>query len=130
MGELIISIPAGYAQKLPLFQVAVVSVIFNFLPVPFILVLTEIGGKHPRIEKLLGFFRREKVLNLAQKYGFWGIAFLAPITGVYAMSVAAWVLGIKKQNILLYIFIGLVVYAVGTSMILLGGLTLFYRWFH
>jgi uncharacterized membrane protein len=130
VGELLIAIPTGFAQGLPLLQVAILSVVFNFLPIPFVLILTEVGGNHPRIEKLLAFFRREKVLNIAQRYGFWGVAFLAPLTGVYAMAVAAWVLGIKKTNIMFYIFIGLIAYSIGTCLILLGGLSLFRHWVH
>jgi uncharacterized membrane protein len=127
VGEELVSIPVGYFQGLPLFSVALVSVIFNFLPVPIILLVVQTAEKHPWVQKALLFFRREKVLALAKKYGFWGVAFLSPITGVYSMAVCAWVLGIGRARINAYIFVGLVAYAVATSLSLLGGAKLLSR---
>lgn len=123
VGEELISIPAGWALGLPLWEVVTVSLVFNFLPVPVLLKMMDIAGEHPYMARFTGFFRREKVLALAQKYGFVGIAVLAPLAGVYAMSVAAWVLGMPKSKTMLYIAAGLAAYAAGCVAIILGGVS-------
>lgn len=127
VGEELISIPAGWALGLPLWNVVAVSLVFNFLPVPVLLKMMDIAGGHPRIARFVNFFRREKVVGLARKYGFAGIALLAPLAGVYAMSVAAWVLGIPKGKTMLYIAAGLSLYAAGCVAAILGG-TAAYGW--
>ncbi len=121
VGEELISIPAGWGMGLPLWKVVAVSLVFNFLPVPAMLKMMDIAGEHPYLARFTGFFRREKVLRLAQKYGFLGIVLLAPLAGVYAMSVAAWTLGIPKQKTMLYIAAGLSLYASGCVAMILGG---------
>lgn len=121
VGEELISIPAGWALGLPLWNVVAVSLVFNFLPVPVLLKMMDIAGGHPHIARFTGFFRREKVLALAQKHGLVVIALLAPLAGVYAMSVAAWILGIPKGKTMLYIAAGLLLYAVGSVAVILGG---------
>lgn len=121
IGEELISIPSGWALGLPLGWVVLVSVVFNFLPVPVLYKLMDIAGEHPHVARFVNFFRREKVLKWARKYGFTGVALLAPLTGVYAMSVAAWVIGIPRSRGMAAMAAGLVLYAAGTVAVILGG---------
>jgi uncharacterized membrane protein len=124
VGEELISIPAGWALGLPLWRVVAVSLAFNFLPVPLILgAIGHVEG-HPWIRRFVNFFRREKTMKMAQKYGMWGVALLAPLTGVYAMAVAAWAVGIGKGKIMGYIFAGLVAYAAACAGLILSGVAL------
>lgn len=121
VGEELISIPAGWALGLPLWNVVAVSLVFNFLPVPVLLKMMDIGGQHPHIAGFTGFFRREKVLALAQKHGLVVIVLLSPLAGVYAISVAAWLLGIPNRKTMLSIAAGLLLYAVGSVAVIIGG---------
>jgi hypothetical protein len=123
VGEELISIPVGYAEGLPLFAVAIVSIFCNFIPVPLILWLGESAGKHPYLERFLGFFRRKWAIELVEKYGFLAIVFLGPITGVYSMAVTVWVFGMgtAKSKILLSFMVGLILYAAGICAIIVLG---------
>jgi uncharacterized membrane protein len=129
VGEELVAIPVGFYQNLPLLPVALVSILFNFLPAPLILAAAKIGEKHPLVLRCVNFFRREKVMNLARKYGPWGVALLSPVAGVYSMTICAWVLGISRTRIVIYTLVGLILYAVGLSFLLLGGAELFKRFF-
>lgn len=121
VGEELVSIPAGWGMGLPLVPVALVSVMFNFAPVPVLLWLVRITGDHPHVARFVGWFRREKVMNAARKYGFAGVALLAPIAGVYATAVCAWVVGMPNARIMSAIAVGLAGYAVATCGVLLFG---------
>lgn len=114
IGEELISIPAGWGMGLPLPRVALVSAVFNFAPVPVLLWLIGIAGEHPHIARFVGWFRKERVMNAARKYGFAGVALLAPVAGVYATTVCAWVVGIPRGRILLWTAAGLALYAAAT----------------
>ncbi len=121
VGEELVSIPLGFYQGLPILPVALVSVLFNFLPAPIILAAAHAGEKNPSVLRFVNFFRREKVVNLAQKYGPLGVALLSPIVGVYSMTICAWMLGMGKNRILSYTLAGIAAYAAAVCALLLGG---------
>ncbi len=118
IGEELISIPTGWALEMPLWHVVAVSLLFNFLPVPAILSATGFMEGHPTIKRFVDFFRREKVMAITRKYGAWGVALLAPVTGVYATTVAAWALGMGKTKVMLCTMAGLAIYAAGCVLLI------------
>jgi uncharacterized membrane protein len=127
LGEELASIPVGFYQGLPILPVALVSILFNFLPVPIVLAAAHAGENNPTVLRFVNFFRREKVMRLAEKYGPLGVALLSPVAGVYSMTMCAWLLGMGKTRILAYTLAGLAAYAAALCALLLGGAKLFAR---
>ena len=121
VGEELIAIPAGVALGLPVFLVAGVAALANFLPVPALFFVFDQGNKYPKLRGWLMRRRNERVQKWMDKYGIFGLFILAPWTGVYAATVTCELLGMKRARICAAIAASLVLYALIIAVLLTIG---------
>jgi len=121
VGEELIAIPAGVALGLPVFLVAGVAALANFLPVPALFFVFDQGNKYPKLQGWLMRRRNERVQKWMDKYGIFGLFILAPWTGVYAATVTCELLGMKRARICGAIAASLVFYALIIAVLLTIG---------
>ncbi|MDD4549650.1 MAG: small multi-drug export protein [Syntrophomonadaceae bacterium] len=114
------AIPLGLAMKLPIWEVFILSVIGNIIPVPFILAgtrkITEWLSHIPFIEAKLTQWRTKKTEKLSLKIHRWGwfgllaiVAIPLPGTGAWTGSILAALLGLNFWLSLLSIIVGVVI---------------------
>ena len=124
-------IPAGVAAGLPVFWAALVSIIGNMIPVPFVLFfIRKLLVWMEQKSSLLGRFakmlrdkaddNKEKVL----KYEFWGLVLLVAIplpgTGAYTGALVAAMVDMQIKRAVPAIFIGVVIAAIIVSLVTTG----------
>ncbi len=119
VSELRGAIPYAAIKGLPPAEAYVISVIGNFLPVPFILfALHRVAGIIRKIplagkvyEYALGLASRRK--RAVEKYGYPGLAlFVAiplPVTGAWTGSLIAFLLGLDGRKAMLFILLGIMI---------------------
>ncbi|NOY10852.1 MAG: small multi-drug export protein [Archaeoglobi archaeon] len=119
ISELRGAIPYAAIKGLPPAEAYVVSVIGNFLPVPFILfVLHRVEGLIRRIPLIGRLY--EYALSLAERrrgaverYGYPGltlfVAIPLPVTGAWTGSLIAFLLGLNGRKAMLFILLGIMV---------------------
>ena len=132
IGELRFSIPIGVAAyHLPVWEVFLISIFGNSLPTLAILMFA--GKFHLWVEKKSGFFSRRWINGLAgaqkkfqkyEKYGLWGlflfIGSCLPGTGSYTGAIIAFVFGVPFRHSWPYIFGGIVMTGVITTVFTVG----------
>lgn len=124
-------IPAGVAAGLPVFWAALISIIGNMIPVPFVLIFIRkiiywMEGKSNVLGKLAKKLRdkadanKEKVL----KYEFWGLVLLVAIplpgTGAYTGALVAAMVDMQLKRAVPAIFTGVVIAAIIVSLVSAG----------
>ena len=124
-------IPAGVAAGLPVFWAALVSLVGNMLPVPFVLlffrkVLHWMEQKSKFLNSLAAKLRnkvnskKDKVL----KYEFWGLVLLVAIplpgTGAYTGAMVAAMVDMQLKRAVPAIFLGVIIAAVIVSFATAG----------
>lgn len=121
-------IPAGAAMGLPFWQVYLICVLGNLLPVPFIILFAKtILQKLATLPKIGPFFDRiirradQKATEIAQ-YEKWGLFLLVAIplpgTGAWTGSLAAAILRMRLMTATLCITAGVLV-----SGLIMGGIS-------
>lgn len=132
IGEIRISIPvAVFVYNMPAWKALFYSLLGNGLPT--VLILLFAGKFHVWVEKKSGFFGRTWANSLIKlqnkfakykKYELWGIfLFIAsslPGTSAYAGALAAFVLGISIKQSWRYVYGGLLVSGVVTTLLSVG----------
>lgn len=125
-GEAKVGIPYGLYKDLNIYLVFVCCLLANILVFPFMMFFLEYINKYllrwtPYKKAALYVARKAKVgsANKIKKYGFWGlIAFVMipiPGTGVYAGSIATYLLKIDKSKAFIANAIGITI----SSMVVL-----------
>lgn len=127
------AIPMGFAFGLPLWQVYILSVLGNMIPVPFILLFIKAiikwmsESKVKFFNKIANFLigKVEKNRAKIEKYSFWGVCiFVAiplPVTGAWTGSLVAGVIGMKFWKAFLSALFGVMIAGVIVSAIVYGG---------
>lgn len=129
--ELRLAIPLGVIKfHLPMFQVYLLSLLGNMLPViPLLLFFKYFVHKLEKVKFFGKFFkwwfrRVEKRSKLVDRWGFWGlILFVAvplPITGAWTGTAAATLFEIKPKKAFLAIFIGVAIAGIIVSFVSLA----------
>lgn len=124
IGEELIAIPAGVAMGLPVFTVAIVAMVANFLPVPILFFFFDRENKYPRINGWLLKRRNEKVKRWMDKYGVLGLFILTPWIGVYAATITCELLGMRRSRICGSVAASLILYAVVVALLITLGINL------
>lgn len=131
--ELRASIPAGYAMGMSFELNYIISVIGNFLPVPFILLFVRsvIGWmKNCRVKifrKTAGFIETKARKNSDKilKYATWGlllfVAIPLPTTGAWTGALVAALFEIRMRKALPLIFAGVLIAGAVVSVAVYGG---------
>ena len=124
-------IPAGVAAGLPVFWAALVSIIGNLIPVPFVLFFirkllvwmeqkSSLLGKFAKMLRDKADANKEKVL----KYEFWGLVLLVAIplpgTGAYTGALVAAMVDMQIKRAVPAIFIGVVIAAIIVRLVTTG----------
>ena len=124
-------IPAGVAAGLPVFWAALISIIGNMIPVPFVLFFirkllvwmeqkSSLLGKFAKMLRDKADANKEKVL----KYEFWGLVLLVAIplpgTGAYTGALVAAMVDMQIKRAVPAIFIGVVIAAIIVSLVTTG----------
>lgn len=124
-------IPAGVAAGLPVFWAALVSIIGNLIPVPFVLFFirkllvwmeqkSSLLGKFAKMLRDKADANKEKVL----KYEFWGLVLLVAIplpgTGAYTGALVAAMVDMQIKRAVPAIFIGVIIAAIIVSLVTTG----------
>ncbi len=133
VGELRLAIPvAVLGYHLPIWQVFILSVLGNFIPVAVILLFA--GKFHKWVESKSGFFNRGWINALARaqkkfsgdykKYGLVGLMIFIgiplPMTGAYTGALAAFVFGISFKQSWIYVLGGLLISGIITILLTVG----------
>ncbi len=124
IGEELIAIPAGVAMGLPVFTVAIVAMVANFLPLPILFFFFDRGKKYPRINGWLLKRRNEKVKRWMDKYGVLGLFILTPWIGVYAATITCELLGMHRSRICGSVAASLIIYAFVVALLITIGINL------
>lgn len=124
-------IPAGVAAGLPVFWAALVSIIGNMIPVPFVLFFirkllvwmeqkSSLLGRFAKMLRDKADANKEKVL----KYEFWGLVLLVAIplpgTGAYTGALVAAMVDMQIKRAVPAIFIGVIIAAIIVSLVTTG----------
>ena len=124
-------IPAGVAAGLPVFWAALVSLVGNMVPVPFMLLFTRkvIIWMEKKSKLLAGLAKKLKDKAEANKdkvlkYEFWGLVLLVAIplpgTGAYTGALVAAMVDMRLKRAVPAIFVGVVIAAIIVSLATAG----------
>ncbi len=125
------AIPAALAQGVPAVPAALVSVVGNLLPVPFIIVFVRqvfawIRRKMPKLDGFVSRLeqRAEEKSESVRKYSFWGlflfVAIPLPGTGAWTGALIAAMLEMRIKDALPAITLGVLTAAVVVTLASLG----------
>ena len=126
------SIPYGYFNNIPLWQVLIISVLCNmavpFIGFAFLSTLHKLLIKWPLYCKVVNPLlerSRFKVNAKVQKYGMLGLTlFVAvplPITGAWTGVLGAWVLNLDRKKSTLSIMLGILIASAVVTAVILSG---------
>ena len=130
------AIPAGVAAGLSLWISAIVSILGNMLPVPFIIVFIRqifewMRKKSKKLDSLVGYFeeKSDKHRHTVNKYKFFGLLVLVAIplpgTGAWTGALVAAMMEMRLKDAVPAIFLGVIVAAIIVSMVTGGALVVF-----
>lgn len=128
------AIPAGVAAGVDLWLSAVVSVLGNMVPVPFIIIFIRkifewMRTKSKGLDSLVRRFeeRAEKHMDTVNRYKFWGLCILVAIplpgTGAWTGALVAAMMEMRLKDAIPAIFLGVVIAAIIVAMVT-GGVTM------
>lgn len=133
--ELRAAIPAGVAGGLPVFMAAMIAIVGNMVPVPFVLlfgkaILSYMEQKNEFMRKLAAKLRAkaEKNRRKVEKYEFWGLVLLVAIplpgTGAWTGALVAALFDVEGMKATSAILLGVLIAALIVSMITTGVIVL------
>ena len=121
---------ASAILKIPYFKAAIICIIGNILPIPFILLflnkIFKIMEKWKPTKNIVTFLRNKAIKNKAKidKYGFWGLVLFVgiplPGTGAWTGSLIASVFNMDIKKASLGIFLGIILAFIIMSIISYG----------
>jgi len=132
------AIPVGVALGLPVWQAAVISVIGNIIPAPFIIAFIRVimdwmrtNLKWKWVQKFVKWLEKKstgKDADRIRKFEFWGLLVFVgiplPGTGAWTGSLIAALLDIRMKRALPPVILGVLVAAVIVSLATAGVVTL------
>ena len=118
--ELRFAIPAGHTAGLDVWLSAIVSILGNCVPVPFIILFTRkifewMRKKSKKLDKIVTYFenKAEKHRGKVEKSKFWGLMILVAIplpgTGAWTGALVAAMMEMRLKDAIPAIFTGVVV---------------------
>ena len=125
------AIPAGVAAGLPLITAAIVSVIGNLVPVPFVLIFVRrvfhwMEQKSEFLKKIVKKFKdkADRKKDNVLKYEFWGLVALVavplPGTGAWTGALVAAMLDMQLKRAIPAIVLGVLIAGVIVSLATAG----------
>ncbi len=126
------AIPIGAALGLPVWQAALISIVGNILPAPFIIafvrvVMDWLRTKSRRMQKFVAWLEAKgtgKKAERVRQYEFWGlvlfVAIPLPGTGAWTGSLVAALLDVRMKRALPAIVLGVLIAAVIISLTTAG----------
>ncbi len=125
------AIPAGVAAGLPLLTAAIVSVIGNLVPVPFVLIFVRrvfhwMEQKSEFLKKIVKKFKdkADRKKDSVLKYEFWGLVALVAIplpgTGAWTGALVAAMLDMQLKRAIPAIVLGVLIAGVIVSLATAG----------
>lgn len=135
--ELRLAIPIGVSMGLPVWQAAVISIVGNLLPAPFIIafirvVMDFLRDKSRLMRWFVEWLERKATgpkADRVRRYEFWGlllfVAIPLPGTGAWTGSLVAALLDIRMRRALPPIAAGVVIAAVVVSLATSGVIQVF-----
>lgn len=125
------AIPAGVAAGLPLITAAIVSVIGNLVPVPFVLIFVRrvfhwMEQKSEFLKKIVKKFKdkADRKKDSVLKYEFWGLVALVavplPGTGAWTGALVAAMLDMQLKPAIPAIVLGVIIAGVIVSLATAG----------
>lgn len=134
--ELRFAIPIGVSLGLPLWQAAIISVVGNILPVPFIIafirvIMDWLKTRSHTARRFVAWLEKRGTgprADRVRRYEFWGlllfVAIPLPGTGAWTGALVAALLDIRMKRSLPTIILGVLVAAVIVSLATAGVITL------
>ena len=130
------AIPVGVAMGLPLWQVYVIAIIGNMLPIPFIIVYIRrifhwMRRRSPRLNALVDKLEKKAHLKgqTVTKYKYLGlmifVAIPLPGTGAWTGALVAALLDIRMRHALPAIFLGVAIAGALVTAVTMGVVHLF-----
>lgn len=125
--ELLLVIPAGIGMGLNPFFVALVTFLGNAIPV-FVIVY---GYKHwqkwreSKVKRIppKNSKRRQRAMNIWNKYGLPGLAFLGPLlTGIHLATIIALAFKPGKKDLLAWMNLSLLIWTIGMTIVSFYGI--------
>jgi uncharacterized membrane protein len=104
------------------------AVFGNFMPIPLLLLCYRQLTKVPRIRFWLERLERRgarKVKRAFDRYGVWFLVLMTPILGSWTIAVVAPIAGIHPQRTLVFSFVGILLYAIATAVLVASGINWF-----
>ncbi|MCD7769961.1 MAG: small multi-drug export protein [Oscillospiraceae bacterium] len=126
------AIPIGAALGLPVWQAALISIVGNILPAPFIIafvrvVMDWLRTKSRRMQKFVAWLEAKgtgKKAERVRQYEFWGlvlfVAIPLPGTGAWTGALVAALLDVRMKRALPAIVLGVLIAAVIISLATAG----------
>ena len=130
--ELRLAIPMGVSLGLPIWKAAIISIIGNLLPAPFIIafirvVMEWLRGKSKRMQGFVAWLEKKGKgarADRVRRYEFWGLLVLVAIplpgTGAWTGALIAALLNIRMKRALPPIVLGVIIAAVVVSLATAG----------
>lgn len=130
--ELRLAIPMGVSLGLPVWKAAIISIIGNLLPAPFIIafirvVMEWLRGKSKAMQRFVAWLERKGSGAKAERvrhYEFWGLLVLVAIplpgTGAWTGALIAALLDIRMKRALPPIVAGVLIAALIVSLATMG----------
>ena len=130
--ELRLAIPMGVSLGLPVWKAAIISIIGNLLPAPFIIafirvVMEWLRGKSKAMQRFVAWLERKGSGPKAERvrhYEFWGLLVLVAIplpgTGAWTGALIAALLDIRMKRALPPIVAGVLIAALIVSLATMG----------
>ena len=136
--ELRASIPiALHTFSLPVWEAFTYSIIGDFIPAIFLVyflgpVYRYVSKYWKWVRKIFDWVFKRTRNRFNHKYVLWGkialmffVSIPLPGTGAWTGAIAAWLFGIDKKQSLIYIFFGVIIAGILTTLISLGIFNLF-----
>ena len=130
--ELRLAIPVGVSLGLPVWKAAIISVIGNLLPAPFIIAFIRVfmewlRGKSKTMQRFVAWLEKKGRSSKAERvrrYQFWGLLVLVAIplpgTGAWTGALIAALLDIRMKRAMPPIVLGVLIAAVLVSLATAG----------
>lgn len=130
--ELRLAIPMGVSLGLPVWKAAVISIVGNLLPTPFIIafirvVMEWLRGKSKTMKRFVAWLEQKGSGTKAERvrrYEFWGLLVLVAIplpgTGAWTGALIAALLDIRMKRALPPIIVGVLIAALIVSLATMG----------
>ncbi len=130
--ELRLAIPMGVSLGLPVWKAAVISIVGNLLPVPFIIafirvVMEWLRGKSKIMQRFVAWLEEKghgHKADRVRRYQFWGLLVLVAIplpgTGAWTGALIAALLDVRMRRALPPIVLGVMIAALIVSLATAG----------